>query len=115
MRIFGCVLKRHVLGCSLGTDENFVVFHLVGSVNAFREHIAVCLTIHGFRSQGGCHQKNVAILQPRQFFLNFHFNADVFLRVDALTLSSVVVCTHLVVLRTPNTWSLAEDHLILFV
>jgi hypothetical protein len=84
------MLISHVSGRSLAADENFVIFHLNGTVLSIRQEVATGLTVHSLGSQSGGNQKYFSSFKTGFFhdfvqFKNFDFNEGKLFRSNTLT------------------------------
>mmetsp|Transcript_6261 Transcript_6261/g.10189 ORF Transcript_6261/g.10189 Transcript_6261/m.10189 type:complete len:687 (-) Transcript_6261:112-2172(-) len=98
--LLGHLLEGEVTGRSLTAHEVLAAGHLVHSVLALGQHIAVSLSVHGLRSQSSGHEEHVLSSQLGDHLgqlEELNLDTNVLLGANALTLCAVVISARLLV------------------
>ena len=102
-------MVAHVLESTLGTNVVLVVSSMENAIFDLGRHKTTSLSIHGFRSQGGSHQKHLLIreielllgkifLRFRSKFSDSNLDTGILLRIQTFSRQSIVIQAWLTVL-----------------
>ena len=105
-------MKSHVWSWSFTTNKNFLIFHLYCNIISSWKEKTTCLTIHCLRSKCSSNQKyfpsTKLLLKSGIELTDSNLDKSILIRYNSLTLSSIMISTHLIIFGWPNRGSLTK-------